>query len=208
MLLAAVSMLAVQELPLTQFVNPLIGTVLCGNYGCGWDAANIFPGAACLRGTVAWSSDTTHANRISGGYWYPDHAIEDFSRTDISGRGVINLTDATFMLVVQPVSVSPGNDWSGFAARFSHTNENAAAGYYCVKLDDCIKKRELTATLHTGMARFSFPDHIPAAVLIRPTGQYLSPETRTTRSSPQHLSSARGNSTPEARWRRCPMVPL
>ncbi|HTV38951.1 MAG TPA: GH92 family glycosyl hydrolase [Candidatus Sulfotelmatobacter sp.] len=146
------------ELPLSQYVNPLIGTDPNPliREGYGWDTGNVFPGAVCPRGMLAWSPDTTHKNKIAGGYWYPDNVIEDFSLTHFSGRGVVCLMDVPFMPTMQMVSDSPAKNWEQFAATFSHTNESAAAGYYRVTLDNGIET-ELTATPRTGMAQFTFP---------------------------------------------------
>ncbi len=121
------------------------------------------------RGMLAWSPDTTHADKIAGGYWYPDQAIEGFSLTHFSGRGVPCLKDIPFMPTLKPVTGSPGSDWAQFAATFSHTNERASAGYYRVRLDDGIET-ELTATPRTGLARFSFPPDSAATLLVRADG--------------------------------------
>jgi predicted alpha-1,2-mannosidase len=159
-------------LPLTQYINPFIGTdpnpIHRG--GWGWDTGNVFPGAVCPRGMLAWSPDTTHKNKIAGGYWYPDNVIEDFSLTHFSGRGVVCLMDVPFMPAVHEVTGSPGTNWEQFAATFSHTNESAAAGYYRVTLDNGIET-ELTATPRSGMARFTYPSgKSPAVLLIRGSG--------------------------------------
>ncbi len=156
------------EIPLTHFVNPFIGTDQnpYTRHGFAWDTGNVFPGAVCPRGMLAWSPDTTHANQIAGGYWYPDGAIEDFSLTHFSGRGLPCLKDIKFMPLVHAVTASPGTNWSQFAAPFSHANETAAAGYYRVKFDNGIET-ELTATPRTGVARFTFPVGSPATLLIR-----------------------------------------
>lgn len=162
---------ATPELPLTQFVNPLIGTDPnpIKREGWGWDTGNVFPGAVCPRGMLAWSPDTTHKTRIAGGYWYPDNVIEGFSLTHFSGRGVICLMEFPFLPVVQQVDVSPGSNWEKFAATFSHTNESASAGYYSVKLDNGIQTK-LTATPRSGMAQFTFPEKSPAALIIKADG--------------------------------------
>jgi predicted alpha-1,2-mannosidase len=160
------------ELPLSQYVNPLIGTDPNPliREGDGWDTGNVFPGAVCPRGMVAWSPDTTHKRNIAGGYWYPDNVIEDFSLTHFSGRGVVCLMDVPFMPTTRPVNSSPGKNWEPYAATFSHANESASAGYYRVTLDNGIET-ELTATPRTGMARFTFPNsQSPAALLIRADG--------------------------------------
>ncbi len=162
---------AASDLSLTQFINPFIGTDPnpAKREGYGWDTGNVFPGAVCPRGMLAWSPDTTHKKQIAGGYWYPDHIIEDFSLTHFSGRGVVCLMDFPFMPVIQKVGISPGKNWEQFAATFSHTNESASAGYYRVKLDNGIET-ELTATPRSGMARFTFPQGKPAGLLIRTDG--------------------------------------
>src|SRR5579863_10583146 len=101
---------AASELPLSQFVNPFIGTdpnPIIRQKGWGWDTGNVFPGAVCPRGMVAWSPDTTHKRNIAGGYWYPDNVIEDFSLTHFSGRGVVCLMDVPFMPTTQPITGSP-----------------------------------------------------------------------------------------------------
>ncbi|HEV3271641.1 MAG TPA: GH92 family glycosyl hydrolase [Candidatus Methylacidiphilales bacterium] len=170
-LLGAVNLLAAQESSLTQWVNPLIGTDPnpFTKYGYGWDTGNVFPGAVCPRGMLAWSPDTPHQNVIAGGYWYPDRTIEGFSLTHFSGRGVPCLREIPFMPVIQQVDVSPGKKWSQYTASFSHTNETASPGYYQVTLDNGIKT-ELTSTPRTGMARFTFPAQSTVALLIRPDG--------------------------------------
>jgi predicted alpha-1,2-mannosidase len=170
--------MATPELPLSQYVNPLIGTDPNSliREGYGWDTGNVFPGAVCPRGMLAWSPDTTHKNRIAGGYWYPDNVIEDFSLTHFSGRGVVCLMDVSFMPTLKPVNGSPGTNWEQFAATFSHTRESASAGLYRVTLDNGIET-ELTATPRTGMARFAFfplgglnLGRIPKRILIRANG--------------------------------------
>ena len=159
-------------LPLSQYVNPFIGTdpnpIHRG--GWGWDTGNVFPGAVCPRGMLAWSPDTTHKTKIAGGYWYPDNVIEDFSLTHFSGRGVVCLMDVPMMPTVEVPDGSPGTNWEQFATTFSHFNESASAGYYRVTLDNGIQT-QLTATPRTGMARFTFPpDRADTAMVIRANG--------------------------------------
>jgi predicted alpha-1,2-mannosidase len=164
----AVHVAAARELPLTPLVNPLIGTDPnpFSKVGFAFDTGNVFPGAVCPRGMLAWSPDTTHQENIAGGYWYPDRAVEEFSLTHFSGRGVPCLKDVPFMPVLGPIEGSPGTHWGQFAAAFSHTNEFAAAGYYQVAFDNGIRTG-LTATPRTGMAQFRFPAGSAATLLIR-----------------------------------------
>jgi predicted alpha-1,2-mannosidase len=164
-------LLAVTETSLTPLVNPLIGTDPnpFSKVDYSFDTGNVFPGAVCPRGMVAWSPDTTHQRRIAGGYWYPDGAIEQFSLTHFSGRGVPCLKDLPFMPVSEAITASPGTNWGHFASTYSHENENAAAGFYRVKFDNGIET-ELTASPRTGMARFTFPPGSASTLLIRADG--------------------------------------
>jgi predicted alpha-1,2-mannosidase len=157
-----------QEISLASSVNPFIGTApnAFSRVGYDFDTGNVFPGAVCPRGMLAWSPDTTHAPNIAGGYWYPDSEIDEFSLTHFSGRGVPCLKDLPFMPVIGEITESPGKNWKQFAAQFSHTNESATAGFYRVKFDNGIET-ELTATPRTGMARFTFPVKTPGKLLIR-----------------------------------------
>ncbi len=154
-----------------KYVDPFIGTEPSpgSQFGVAFDTGNVFPGAVAPRGMLAWSPDTTSANKIAGGYWYPDQAIEGFSLTHFSGRGVCCLKDIPFMPVVVPVTKSPGTNYSQFASAFSHKNETAAPGFYQVRLDNGIETA-LTASPSAGVARFIFPAHSPAALLIRADG--------------------------------------
>ncbi|HEX4263773.1 MAG TPA: GH92 family glycosyl hydrolase [Verrucomicrobiae bacterium] len=167
----AVQLMAAQDWSLTSQVNPFIGTDPnpFSKVDYSFDTGNVFPGAVCPRGMVAWSPDTTHQRQIAGGYWYPDGAIEDFSLTHFSGRGVPCLKDLPFMPIIGAIDASPGTNWNRFASTFSHANETANAGYYRVKFDNGIET-ELTATLRTGMARFAFPPASAATLLIRADG--------------------------------------
>ena len=57
-----------------KYVDPFIGTDPSpgSQFGMYFDTGNVFPGAVAPRGMLAWSPDTTSANKIAGGYWYPD----------------------------------------------------------------------------------------------------------------------------------------
>uniref|UniRef100_Q023I7 Putative alpha-1,2-mannosidase n=1 Tax=Solibacter usitatus (strain Ellin6076) TaxID=234267 RepID=Q023I7_SOLUE len=132
---------------LTKYVNPFIGTGQgAPDYGMGNAAGNTPPGAAFPFGMVLWSPDTTTQ---SGGYRYEHTAINGFSLTHFSGRGISCWQDIPFLPVPGAVSASP-------AATFSHANENASPGSYAVNLDNGVGV-ELTVTQRTGFARFSFP---------------------------------------------------
>jgi putative alpha-1,2-mannosidase len=170
-LLHIVAANAAGDSDLAKYVDPFIGTEPSpgSQFGIAFDTGNVFPGAVAPRGMLAWSPDTTSANKIAGGYWYPDSAIEGFSLTHFSGRGVCCLKDIPFLPVVVPVTKSPGTNFSPFAASFSHKNESVSPGFYQVRLDNGVEAA-LTASPRAGVARFVFPGNSPAGLLIRADG--------------------------------------
>jgi predicted alpha-1,2-mannosidase len=136
---------------LTRYVNPFIGTKPgAPDYIINNSNGNVFPGAVWPNGMVQFSPDTPKGN--AGGYLFTATQIKGFSLTHFSGRGIACWMDFPIMPTVGPVS-GRGRKFS----RFSHAHETAAPGYYRVKLEDSSVTAELTATAHTGFARFSFP---------------------------------------------------
>ena len=136
----------------TTYVDPFIGT---GGHG------HTFPGATRPFGMVQLSPDT----RLTGwdgcsGYHYSDDLIYGFSHTHLSGTGISDYGDVLLMPTVGDVRLNAVGTGGGYASRFSHRNERAAAGYYSVRLDDPGVFAELTATPRVGFHRYTYP---PAA---------------------------------------------
>ena len=157
-------------LPLTQYVNPFAGTAPGSDkFGFGGNSGDVFPGALWPRGMVQYSPDTP--TNLPGGYNYPDTSIKGFSLTHFSGRGCTAYQDLPFMPIVGNIGVSPIAVAKPFPynALFSHANEVARPGYYKVHLDTGVDV-ELTATIHTGLARFTFPNGPAGTILINATG--------------------------------------
>lgn len=152
---------AASQQNLTRYVNPFIGTNPCPgcNYGFSFDTGDVFPGATYPMGMVQMSPDTP--SNIPGGYYYPDSMIKDFSLTHFSGRGCTDSQDIPFMPFV-------GSGPSSSA--FSHSSEVAHPGYYKVLLSDPNVTVELTATLRTGMAQFTYPSSIQSGLYINAGG--------------------------------------
>ena len=132
----------------TQLVNPFIGTDFTGN---------TYPGAQAPFGMVQLSPDNGLSgwDRISG-YFYPDSTIAGFSHTHLSGTGAGDLYDILFMPVTLPYTEIPESEL-GIHSKFSHSDEEASAGYYRVKLKDYNIDVELTATPRCGVQRYTFP---------------------------------------------------
>ncbi|TXR49933.1 glycoside hydrolase family 92 protein [Phyllobacterium endophyticum] len=151
---------------LTQFVDPFIGTAISETLGGGQKhAGNVNPGAQTPFGMVSFGPDTKGSGKGweegSGGYYYPDTTIQDFSMTHLNGPGCRG-QGAVAML---PQLSSTGISTDG--VDYKHENEKAEPGYYQVRFDNGINS-ELTATTRTGMARFTFPDKDKAFLTIDP----------------------------------------
>ena len=148
-------------------VNPFIGT---GGHG------HTFPGPSLPFGMVQLSPDT----RLTGwdgcsGYHGSDRVIYGFSHTHLSGTGCSDYGDILLYPSTGPVKLRSGyrfkgedplpHDPAGYGSAFRKETEKAEAGYYAVELDDAKVKVELTATLRTGLHRYTFPGG-PAHLLI------------------------------------------
>jgi predicted alpha-1,2-mannosidase len=153
------------DLPLTQYVNPFIGTQSAANT---LEAGNTTPAAMVPFGMVQLGPDTTSE---SGGYRYNQSTLSEFSMTRYSGRAFASWLDVGIMPTTGFDSAlpSPGTNWSRYGQTFKHgsPNEVAKAGFYHVHLDSKDIDVDLTATERTGFARFTFPVGANANVLIR-----------------------------------------
>lgn len=146
------------------YVNPLIGTA---------NGGNTFPGAVLPFGMLSWSPENTRGDMTRaaapGGYHYDATRIRGFSLTHLSGTGCRGASgDIPFMPHTGEVTTSPSTDAKNeiYASDFSHADESATAGAYQLRLKSGVNV-ELTATLRSGLARFTFPEGQPATILIR-----------------------------------------
>ena len=140
-----------ESIDYTRYVDPFIGTAAHGH---------TYPGASLPFGMVQLSPD----NGISGwdwcsGYHYSDSIITGFSHLHLSGTGIGDLADILVMPAMREMDftrrVKTRDDYP-YRSRFSHDNESARPGYYKVLLDDPAVLAELSATLRTGMHRYTF----------------------------------------------------
>ena len=115
--------------PYTHFVNPWIGT---GGHGHVFLGANVPFGFVQLGPT-----EHTRGWDWCSGYHVSDSILVGFSHTHLSGTGIGELGDVTFL----PVS-HPGQR----EVEFSHDNETVRPGYYSIKLNQPNVFGELTAT--------------------------------------------------------------
>lgn len=148
--LLAVQVLAAQE-PV-DYVNPFIGTT---NYG------TTHPGAVRPNGLMSvvpfnvmgsdlnrfdkdrqwWSTPYDHTNKFLTG----------FSHVNLSGVGCPDLGS----LLLMPTTGGVNPDYREYGSLY--TDEQAGPGYYSVRLSKYNVLAEVTSTLRTGRARFTFP---------------------------------------------------
>ncbi|WP_394835241.1 GH92 family glycosyl hydrolase [Pendulispora rubella] len=154
---------------LARFVNPIIGT----------KGGETWPGADLPFGMLQFSPETTRGNQTRtpapGGYAHSAMKIRGFSLTHLSGTGCAGaFGDIPFFPYAGTVSTSPTADTTDkiYASTFLRPNEQAIAGYYGVTLDSKVRA-ELTATMRTGSARFTYPADKPATLLIRASNSEL-----------------------------------
>ncbi len=138
---------------LTQLVNPFIGT---GYHG------HTFPGAAWPFGQVQLSPDNgTQGWDWCSGYHYSDSVLAGFSHLHLSGTGIGDLADISFLPVTKDVTFVNGEKNADFVARYagkySHDDEVAEPGYYSVTLKNNGVKAELTVIRKSRDAPLYFP---------------------------------------------------
>ncbi|MGO2746188.1 GH92 family glycosyl hydrolase [Microbacterium sp.] len=158
----AVAAAAPAEESLTALVNPFIGTQ---------DDGNTYPGASVPFGMVQFSPDNGH----NVGYDYGNSQIRGFSLVHLSGVGC----GLGGLLPVLPITGIPSStQYQDYALGYSHDDEEAAPGYYRVGLQASAGtiNAELTATEHTAVQRYTFPETSEATVMVN-AGQALNSVT-------------------------------
>ncbi len=138
-----------------QHVNPFIGT---GGHG------HTFPGATTPFGMVQLSPDTRIDGSWDGcsGYHYSDNIIYGFSHTHLNGTGVSDFGD----IMLMPTMGEPSFDSKIYSSKFSHTNENASAGFYSVKLDKHNIDVRLTTSTRVGFHEYTFNESGLANIIL------------------------------------------
>lgn len=144
----------VQQERLTDFVDPFIGTAYHGH---------TYPGAAFPFGQIQLSPDNgTQGWDWCSGYHYSDSIVAGFSHLHLSGTGIGDLADISFLPVTSEVTFQEGEKNADFvnryAGKYSHDQEVAKAGYYSVVMKNNGVKAEFTVTERAGLHRYSFPE--------------------------------------------------
>ncbi|MDL2213138.1 GH92 family glycosyl hydrolase [Bacteroides sp. OttesenSCG-928-D19] len=133
---------------LIQYVDPFIGT---GDHG------HVFLGANVPRGFVQLGpTQPTQGWDWCSGYHYSDSLIAGFSHLHLSGTGIGDLGDITFLPTTDDRRLH----------KFIHSNEVAKPGYYSVWLPEAGIAVELTTTERCGYHRYYFPKTDQSKIII------------------------------------------
>ncbi|HEK22339.1 GH92 family glycosyl hydrolase [Mucilaginibacter sp.] len=146
---------------LTRYVDQYIGT---GFHGHVFVGANVPFGAVQLGPT-----NISKGWDWCSGYHISDSTIIGFQHTHLSGTGIGDLGDISFMPTTGSVIVNKGtlaNPSSGYFSLFSHKDEIVKPGYYAVKLKKYNIRAELTASTRVGYHRYTYPAGEQANIII------------------------------------------
>lgn len=140
---------------LHQYINPMIGT---GGHG------HTYPGATVPYGMVQLSPDTRIDGSWDGcsGYHYSDSTIYGFSHTHLNGTGCSDYGD----IMLMPTMGEPSFNNKEYSSTFSHSNENASAGFYSVKLDKNNIDVRLTTSTRVGFHEYTFNNSGQANIIL------------------------------------------
>lgn len=149
---------AVDATKLYLLVDPFIGT---GAHG------HTYPGVSSPHGMVQLSPDTRWEGwDACSGYHYSDNSLYGFSHTHLSGTGCNDLSDLLFIPIVDVEQFRDSIAQPSLPKQsFVHSDEEAHAGYYSVKLGSGIRA-ELTTTPMVGAHRYTFPSDKDGFVVI------------------------------------------
>ena len=157
------------------YVDTMIGTVGDGQIEESHGGGKTYPGACVPGGMVQLSPDTVSGGDNGSGYNYCHNTIEGFSFNRMSGIGwygdlgnvqVMPVTEDTDLRSGSNEELSFKNGTVGWKSSFSHEKEKTRAGYYSVKLDRYGIFAECTASEHTGLLRFTYPENSEKKIII------------------------------------------
>ena len=163
-ILLPIMMIAQNANDYTRYVNPFIGTQTDET---GALSGSTFPGATMPQGMVQLSPDTEQMVTWDpcSGYDYNKDVIYGFTHTHLSGTGCTDLIDVSLMPVSDEVTLKQ-MERGVFGQHFSHENESAKPGYYQVLLEESGVNVELSATVRTGITKYTFPKLKPQIVIL------------------------------------------
>jgi predicted alpha-1,2-mannosidase len=146
---------------LTKYVDPYIGT---GFHGHVFVGANVPFGAVQLGPT-----NLSKGWDWCSGYHISDSTIVGFQHTHLSGTGIGDLGDISFMPTTGAIHVMKGtlaDPQNGYFSLFSRKDEIVKPGYYSVKLKRYNVDVKLTASNRVGFHQYIFPASKESHILI------------------------------------------
>ena len=152
MMAAAVQL---QAIDYTKYVNPFIGTQTDET---GALSGSTFPGPTMPQGMVQLCPEMEQYVTYDPccGYDFNKDSIFGFTHTHLSGTGCTDLIDISLMPSVK--KVTPAELKKGiFAQTYKHAEESATPGFYMVKLQNEDILVNLSATVHAGIHKYTFP---------------------------------------------------
>lgn len=144
-----------------RYVDPKIGTA---------GAGHVFVGASVPFGMVQLGpTSVPNSWDFCSGYHDMDSTVIGFSHTHLSGTGMPEMFDITVMPVVGTgLTYARGNTedaGSGLWSFADRSREICEPGYYSVPLTRYGIHAEMTATVHVGFERFTFPESDESAIV-------------------------------------------
>jgi len=156
-----------QDKPLTQYVNPYIGSQGHGHVFVG---ANVPYGAVQLGPSQTMQTwDQFNGWDWCSGYNYISEDILGFTHTHLSGTGIGDLNDLMIVPASGHVELQPAHRLdmnTGYGSNFKKASEVVKPGYYAVYLDKYKVKAELTATTRVGFHHYHYDNTDSAHLLI------------------------------------------
>lgn len=158
----------------SKYIDPMIGTVGDEQQTSLHGGGKTYPGAVLPGGMVQLSPDTVTGGDNGTGYNYCQNTIEGFSFNHMSGIGwygdlgnlqVMPIVGETLLRSGSNAEVPFNKGTEGWKSPFSHEKETAKAGYYSVFLEKYGILAEATATIHTGLLRFTYPKTCDAGII-------------------------------------------
>ncbi|RZL24331.1 MAG: glycoside hydrolase family 92 protein, partial [Pedobacter sp.] len=146
----------------TNYVDPLIGT---GFHGHVFVGANVPFGAVQLGPT-----NISEGWDWSSGYHISDSTIVGFQHTHLSGTGIGDLGDISFMPTTGKLIVNRGRPGDlqdkNYYSLFDRKDELVKPGFYKVKLQRYNVGVRLTATNRVGFHEYTFPQSSKSHIII------------------------------------------
>lgn len=155
-----------------QYVDPLIGTAPANTISAkrhsesgSEDKGQTFPGVGRPFGMTQWTPETrTSEIKCISPYYYNDKFITGFRGSHwMSGSCTQDYGSFTLMPFT---SLRPDTIKRSPVSAFNHDKETSTPAYYRLLLESGIEA-ELTASVRTGLIRFTFPEDMQNCIFIR-----------------------------------------